>query len=104
MELLWLLVLLLTANMVYTKADLFVGTGGFGYGCGSNSPAVQMPYSFVRLGPDTSPLLGKYLEFEHYGGYHSGDEGMLAFSHMHLVGAGVIDMGVLGVLPIPLKK
>ena len=38
-----------------SKPDLFLGTGGFGFGCGSNSPAVQVPYSFVRLGPDTTP-------------------------------------------------
>lgn len=36
--------------------NLHIGTGGFGYGCGSNSPAAQLPYSFVRLGPDTSPV------------------------------------------------
>ena len=39
--------------------DLILGAGGFGFGCGSNSPAVQVPYSFVRLGPDTAPLLKK---------------------------------------------
>lgn len=39
--------------------NLHIGTGGFGYGCGSNSPAAQVPYSFVRLGPDTSPIVKK---------------------------------------------
>ena len=34
---------------------MLLGTGGFGFGCGSNSPAVQLPYSYVRLGPDTTP-------------------------------------------------
>jgi putative alpha-1,2-mannosidase len=39
--------------------NLHIGTGGFGYGCGSNSPAAQVPFSFVRLGPDTSPIIKK---------------------------------------------
>jgi len=38
--------------IAFPKPNLFVGTGGFGFGCGSNSPAAQVPYSFVRLGPD----------------------------------------------------
>jgi hypothetical protein len=42
-----------------TKPDLFLGAGGVGYGCGSNSPAVQRPFSYVRLGPDTTPILRK---------------------------------------------
>ena len=41
------------------KPKLTLGAGGFGFGCGSNSPAAQVPYSFVRLGPDTAPLLKK---------------------------------------------
>lgn len=85
--------------------NLFWGTGGFGFGCGSNSPAVQVPYSFVRLGPDTSPLLKQtYLPFQHFGGYSNADKAIRAFSHMHLVGAGVIDMGIFGVLPKIGKK
>lgn len=83
-----------------SKPDLFVGAGGFGFGCGSNSPAAQVPYSYVRLGPDTTPKIKKkYFEFQHFGGYSQADHYVQAFSHMHLVGAGVIDMGVLGVLP-----
>lgn len=41
----------------------------------------------------------EYKKFQHYGGYHDSDHGVRAFSHLHLVGAGVIDMGVIGVLP-----
>lgn len=43
----------------FSKPDLYLGAGGFGYGCGSNSPAAQVPYSFVRLGPDTAPEIRK---------------------------------------------
>ena len=77
-----------------------IGAGGFGFGCGSNSPAAQVPFSFVRLGPDTAPVLRKaYAKFQHFGGYSTADHHLRAFSHMHLVGAGIIDMGIFGVLP-----
>lgn len=46
-------------NLVDNKPNLFLGAGGVGYGCGSNSPAVQRPFSYVRLGPDTTPLIKK---------------------------------------------
>jgi len=54
-------ILVLTAllHIAHNKPDLQIGAGGFGYGCGSNSPAAQVPYSFVRLGPDTAPLFKK---------------------------------------------
>ena len=57
-------------SQVYSKPNLFLGTGGFAFGCGSNSPAVQVPFSYVRLGPDTSPALKKsYIKASHFGGY-----------------------------------
>jgi hypothetical protein len=40
------------------------------------------------------------MNFQHFGGYHESDLAIRAFSHLHLVGAGVIDMGVIGILPI----
>lgn len=87
------------------KPNLFLGTGGVGFGCGSNSPAVQRPFSYVRLGPDTTPVVKKlYFEPNHFGGYSQMDHAMRAISHMHLVGAGVADLGVLGILPKKDKK
>ena len=54
-----MLFLIVLANfvsfLVTAKPNLQIGAGGFGFGCGSNSPAVQVPYSYVRLGPDTAP-------------------------------------------------
>lgn len=94
-----LIAVLITLSVA--KPNLHIGTGGFGYGCGSNSPAAQVPYSFVRLGPDTTPSNARlYKKFQHYGGYHDSDHAVRAFSHMHLVGAGVMDMGVFGILPV----
>ena len=84
-----------------SSPDLKIGAGGFGFGCGSNSPAAQVPYSYVRLGPDTTPRIKKeYKKFQHFGGYNTADHYLRAFSHMHLVGAGVMDMGIFGVLPL----
>ena len=95
-----LVIVLLALSSVFATPNLQIGTGGVGFGCGSNSPAAQVPYSYVRLGPDTAPLLRKeYMKFQHFGGYSSADHHLRAFSHMHLVGAGVIDMGIFGVQP-----
>ena len=95
-------VLILIFHNISANPDLEIGTGGFGFGCGSNSPAAQVPYSYVRLGPDTAPLLKKeYLKFQHNGGYSSADHRLRAFSHMHMVGAGDMDLGIFGVLPTP---
>lgn len=86
---------------VLGKVDLTIGAGGFGYGCGSNSPLAQSPFGFMRLGPDTTPSIKKlYADFQHYGGYSDADRYVRGFSHMHLVGAGVQDLGIFGVLPI----
>ena len=93
-------ILLLIAFIANGKPKLTLGTGGFGFGCGSNSPAAQVPFSFVRLGPDTAPLLRKeYMNFQHFGGYNDADRYISAFSHMRLVGAGDIGMGIFGILP-----
>lgn len=54
-----LFILILFVNLINNKPNLFLGAGGVGYGCGSNSPAVQRPFSYVRLGPDTTPLIKK---------------------------------------------
>ena len=95
--------LLLVAVMC--DPNLFLGAGGVGYGCGSNSPAVQRPFSYVRLGPDTTPIIKRlYFEPHHYGGYSTMDHAIRALSHMHLVGAGVADLGVLGILPLKKRK
>ena len=95
-----MILICLLFGLITGKPNLFIGTGGFAFGCGSNSPAVQRPFSFIRLGPDTSPLAKKLnFPFQHFGGYSDNDHSIRAFSHMHLVGAGVQDLGVYGVLP-----
>jgi len=102
MKLIAIVVLGLIFHCAISSPDMQIGAGGIGFGCGSNSPAAQLPYSYVRLGPDTAPRLKKeFTKFQHFGGYNTADHYLRAFSHMRLVGAGVMDMGIFGVLPTP---
>jgi hypothetical protein len=44
------------------------------------------------------------MNVQHFGGYSDSDRYLRAFSHLHLVGAGVIDLGVFGILPTKAYK
>lgn len=79
--------------------DPFIGSGGVGYGVGSVAPAAQVPFGLCRVGPDTTTA-GLPLSFYHCGGYYYGDSSILAFSHTRLVGAGVADLGNVGIIPL----
>ena len=61
----------------------------------------------MRLGPDSAlRFLGFDIvsPFDHYGGYNYEDDGIRAFSHTHLVGAGVGDYGNFGMMPLVLEE
>ena len=53
----------------------------------------QVPFGALRLGPDTTLVGDAFVEFDHYGGYNFEDTHVRAFSHTHMVGAGVGDFG-----------
>jgi len=53
----------------------------------------------MRVGADTSGPLGN-LPFQHFSGYWSGDDRVLAFSHLHLHGTGATDYGVFALMPV----
>ena len=76
----------------------FVGTGGFPWVCGNNSPAAMVPFGMVRLGPDTASMLiaKKALNTS---GYYFGDDQLLGFSHTRLNGTGATDGGHFLVVP-----
>ncbi|KAL5496212.1 hypothetical protein EMCRGX_G012453 [Ephydatia muelleri] len=78
--------------------NVFVGTGGDGFGVGSTPPGVQFPFGMMRLSPDTL-FDDVEVEWRHFGGYYYGDNEILCFSHTHMVGAGVEDYGHIGVMP-----
>lgn len=50
---------LLLLLLAQTKINQQIGSGGFGFGCGSNSPLAQLPYGMMRVGPDTTPPIRK---------------------------------------------
>jgi putative alpha-1,2-mannosidase len=80
--------------------NLWIGTGGTGYGHGATSPAAQVPYGFARPGPDT--VSGPWpMPFHHFSGYHFGDGSIRGFSQTRLSGIGVPDYGNLSLLPQP---
>lgn len=54
-----IILLLLLLSLFSSKPNLFLGAGSIGFGCGSNSPAVQRPFSYLRIGPDTTPIIKK---------------------------------------------
>ncbi|MDB6018808.1 MAG: putative alpha,2-mannosidase [Pedosphaera sp.] len=68
-----------------------VGTGGHGH----TYPGATVPFGFVQLSPDT-PIKG----WDACGGYHYSDSTILGFSHTHLSGTGIGDLGDVLILPI----
>lgn len=70
--------------------DPFIGTGAHGH----TFPGATRPFSLVQLSPDTH-LMG----WEASSGYHSNDSLIYAFSHTHLSGTGIGDLGDVALLP-----
>ncbi|HVU33429.1 MAG TPA: GH92 family glycosyl hydrolase [Opitutaceae bacterium] len=68
-----------------------VGTGGHGH----TYPGATVPFGFVQLSPDT-----RTQGWDACAGYQYADREILGFSHTHLSGTGVRDLGDLLVMPI----
>ena len=62
----------------------FIGTGGHGH----TFPGATVPYGMVQLSPDT-----RTMGWDACGGYHYSDSSILGFSHTHLSGTGIGDLG-----------
>ena len=73
------------------EAMPLVGTGGHGH----TYPGATVPFGFVQLSPDT-PIRG----WDACAGYHYSDSTILGFSHTHLSGTGIGDLGDLLVMPL----
>src|SRR5689334_21425374 len=78
--------------------DPTIGTGGLGFGYGASFVGATVPHGLVKLGPDTKGPFGT-INFQHYSGYYAEDDIVQAFTHLHLHGAGVSDLGILAVMP-----
>lgn len=75
----------------YTQfVNPFIGTGGHGH----TYPGATVPFGFMQLSPDTR-LDG----WDGCGGYHYSDSVIFGFSHTHLSGTGVSDLGDLLIMP-----
>ncbi len=75
----------------FDSVNVFVGTGAHGH----TYPGATLPFGFVQLSPDT-PMKG----WDGCAGYHYSDSKILGFSHTHLSGTGIGDLGDLLVMPV----
>jgi predicted alpha-1,2-mannosidase len=104
MDLILFIVVFINLSIVFScvsvdKVNVFIASGGLAFGYGGVSPAAQFPNGALRLGPDTTNTLAN-IEYRHFSGYNYLDDQVRAFSHTHLVGAGINDLGSFGVMPI----
>lgn len=76
----------------------FIGTGGYPWMCGQDSPAATVPFGMVRLAPDTASLFTNQRGFNR-SGYFYGDNKILGFSHTRLLGADSLEGGVFRIFP-----
>lgn len=83
-----------------TSVDPFIGTGGMGFGQGSLFPGAAAPFGMVALSPQTRSD-SSHVEGFHNAGYWHEDDRIQGFSHLHLSGAGVPDLGALLFHPAP---
>jgi len=70
--------------------NTFIGTGGHGH----TFPGATTPYGMVQLSPDT-----RTLGWDACGGYHYTDSSIIGFSHTHLSGTGISDLGDILFMP-----
>jgi len=68
----------------------FIGTGGHGH----TYPGVAVPHGMVQLSPDT-----RTNGWDACSGYHYVDSTLIGFSHTHLSGTGIGDLGDILFLP-----
>ncbi|MDR2474434.1 MAG: GH92 family glycosyl hydrolase, partial [Bacteroidales bacterium] len=75
----------------YTQSvNLFIGTGGHGH----TYPGATLPHGMVQLSPDT-----RTVGWDACAGYHYDDASLIGFSHTHLSGTGIGDLGDVLFLP-----
>ena len=75
-------------NLKYVNP--FIGTGGHGH----TFPGATTPNGMVQLSPDT-----RTLGWDACAGYHYSDSSILGFSHTHLSGTGIGDLGDILFMP-----
>lgn len=80
-----------TINEVSKYVDPFIGTDAHGH----TYPGALVPFGMVQLSPDTNTE-----EWDWCSGYHASDNSLMGFSHLHVSGTGVGEMGDILLTPI----
>lgn len=77
-------------NNLTQYVDPYIGTGDHGHVfLGAN-----VPFGLVQLGPSNIPQTWDWTS-----GYHISDSTIIGFSHMHLSGTGIGDLGDINIMP-----
>lgn len=71
--------------------DPFIGTDAHGH----TYPGALVPWGMVQLSPDTDNK-----NWDWCSGYHSFDNSIMGFSHTHLSGTGIPEMGDILIMPL----
>lgn len=80
-------------NQDFTQfVNPFIGTGGHGH----TYPGPTYPFGMVQLSPDNKSHSS---EWDWCSGYHYSDSIIVGFSHTHLSGTGVADLGDILLMP-----
>ena len=72
----------------------FIGTGGHGH----TYPGATVPFGMLQVSPDNG-----ISEWDWCSGYHYSDSITIGFSHLHLSGTGIGDLGDIRFMPINKK-
>lgn len=84
---------------LYAHVDPFIGTGGIGWGTGSDYPGPTLPFAMAHPGPDTRAAGGQG-DWDHCAGYAYADPMIAGFSLTRMEGTGVPDYGNFGFMPV----
>jgi len=82
---------------VASRVNTRIGTGGRGWFAGSAFVGAQAPFGQIQAGPDGRD--DYQLPPDHCSGFNIADHHILGFSHSHLHGTGIPDLGAVGFLP-----
>jgi len=77
-------------DSLQSPVNLFIGTGGHGH----TYPGASLPHGMVQLSPDT-----RTNGWDACSGYHYDDSTLIGFSHTHVSGTGIGDLGDILFLP-----
>ncbi len=83
---------------IQAEVDVFVGTGGRGFGVGSTYPGPTVPFGLITPGPDTQGESAT-IAAQHCAGYRAEDPWVTGFSQIHSHGMGTADYGAILLQP-----